>query len=223
MPEVPAAGEDHREVVLVGGGDDLGVALRAARLDHRGRPGGGYRVEPVAEREEGVRRRHRAGQYRRVTQEPASANSSSPYMGNWRVLMLEMIVFSVTIEFVFFERCAQSSQHQLPGFVDASPQFHWDLPEIEHFQCDSGVETRIDLGSRYVNGNTDSRPATSCPPRNLRDLSEYGSSRAYEQVRKSPVPAGTYPVPRDSTSRQNPTGSDRPLSRADTWEAHGML
>ena len=74
--------------------------------------------------------------------------------------MLEMIVFSVTIEFVFFERCAQSSQHQLPGFVDASPQFHWDLPEIEHFQCDSGVETRIDLGSRYVNGNTDSRPAT---------------------------------------------------------------
>ena len=53
VPEVAHPGEDHRHVVLVGGGDDLGVAHAAPRLDHApaprprparpGRPGRGRR------------------------------------------------------------------------------------------------------------------------------------------------------------------------------------
>jgi hypothetical protein len=41
VPEVTAAGEDHGEVVLVGGGDYFGVADGAARLDDGGGAGGG--------------------------------------------------------------------------------------------------------------------------------------------------------------------------------------
>ena len=40
MSEMPAAGEHHREAVFVGGGDDFGVAHRAAGL-HDGRRAGG--------------------------------------------------------------------------------------------------------------------------------------------------------------------------------------
>ena len=42
MPEVPAAGEHHRQAVLVGRGDHFGVAHRAAGL-HDGRRAGGAR------------------------------------------------------------------------------------------------------------------------------------------------------------------------------------
>jgi len=38
MSEVADAGEHHRDAVGIGGGDHLGVAVRAARLDRR--PGG---------------------------------------------------------------------------------------------------------------------------------------------------------------------------------------
>ena len=54
MLELPFPGEDHDQAVLVGRGDDLLVADRSARLDDRGHPGGGDRVEAVPEREEGV-------------------------------------------------------------------------------------------------------------------------------------------------------------------------
>ena len=59
---MPAAGEDHREPVFVGGGDDFRVAHRSAGLHDGGRAGGGDRVEPVAEREERIRCRHTAGE-----------------------------------------------------------------------------------------------------------------------------------------------------------------
>src|SRR3546814_5944356 len=39
VPEMADAGEDHGEAVLVGGGDYLVVADRAARLDHGGGAG----------------------------------------------------------------------------------------------------------------------------------------------------------------------------------------
>src|SRR4051794_9571049 len=52
--EMPFAGEDQREAVLVGGGDHLVVAHGAAGFDHRGDAGGRARVEAVAEREERV-------------------------------------------------------------------------------------------------------------------------------------------------------------------------
>ena len=55
MPEVPPSREHHRHAVLVGGGDDLGVPHRTARLDDGGRSGGRDRVESVAERKERVR------------------------------------------------------------------------------------------------------------------------------------------------------------------------
>ena len=54
MAEVAAAGEDHREALLVGGGDDLVVADRATGLDDGSRTGRGSGVEAVAEREERV-------------------------------------------------------------------------------------------------------------------------------------------------------------------------
>ena len=45
MPEMPHAGEEHRQAGLVGGGDHFLVADRAARLDHRGRAGQMNRLE----------------------------------------------------------------------------------------------------------------------------------------------------------------------------------
>ena len=57
VPEVAAAGEDHREAVLVGGGDHFRIADRAAGLDDRRRARRRERIETVAEREERVRRR----------------------------------------------------------------------------------------------------------------------------------------------------------------------
>ena len=56
VPEVAHAGEQHREAVLVGRGDDLLVAHRAARLDDRDRARLGEHVDAVAEREERVGR-----------------------------------------------------------------------------------------------------------------------------------------------------------------------
>ena len=60
MPEMPDAGEHHGDAVLVGGGDHLVVAHRAARLDDRRRAGLDRRQQPVGEGEERVRRDHRA-------------------------------------------------------------------------------------------------------------------------------------------------------------------
>lgn len=41
MPEMPHAGEHHREPRRIGGSDDLGIAQRTTGLDHRG--GAGFR------------------------------------------------------------------------------------------------------------------------------------------------------------------------------------
>ena len=74
MPEVPPAGEHHRQAVLVGGGDHFRVAHRSAGLNHRRRAGGGDRVQPIAERKERVGRRDGAGQRARraATSHPAA-------------------------------------------------------------------------------------------------------------------------------------------------------
>ena len=50
MPEVPHAGEHHRNPVLVCRGDHLGVAQRATRLDHRLDAGFSGGVDAVARR-----------------------------------------------------------------------------------------------------------------------------------------------------------------------------
>ena len=54
MQKVTLPGEDHGDAGLVGGGDDLVVAQRAAGLDHGGHAGGDSRVDAVGERVEGV-------------------------------------------------------------------------------------------------------------------------------------------------------------------------
>ena len=54
VTEVTEAGEDHGEALLVGRGDDLGVALRPARLNHGRGPGGGGGQEPVSKGKERV-------------------------------------------------------------------------------------------------------------------------------------------------------------------------
>ena len=64
VAEVAHPGEQHREAGLVGGGDDLVVADRAAGLDDRGRAGFGRREQPVGEGEEGVGRDRRADRAR---------------------------------------------------------------------------------------------------------------------------------------------------------------
>ena len=64
VPEVPDAGEDHRDAALVRGGDDLVVAHAAARLDHRGGAVVGDDVEAVAEREERIGRDDRSRERR---------------------------------------------------------------------------------------------------------------------------------------------------------------
>ena len=55
VAEVPHSREDHRQSGFVGGGDDLVVADRTARLDHRRRARFDRGKQPVGEREEGVR------------------------------------------------------------------------------------------------------------------------------------------------------------------------
>ena len=70
VPEVASAGEDHRDAVIVCGGDHLSVTNGAARL-HDGRgPGGDNRIESVAERKKGIRSGNRAGS---VIREPPSS------------------------------------------------------------------------------------------------------------------------------------------------------
>jgi hypothetical protein len=60
MPEMANAGEDHRHVALVCGGDDFLVANRAARLDRAGRAGVGSRDQAVWKREESIARNRAA-------------------------------------------------------------------------------------------------------------------------------------------------------------------
>ena len=55
MTEVAHAGKHHRHTVLVGGGNYFGVAHRATWLDDRGNACSSGGVDPVAEREEGIR------------------------------------------------------------------------------------------------------------------------------------------------------------------------
>src|SRR6185369_8187809 len=52
VPEMPHAGEHHRDAVGVRGGDHFVVAHAAARLDHGARARIGDDVEPVAEGKE---------------------------------------------------------------------------------------------------------------------------------------------------------------------------
>ena len=47
MPEMADAGEDHRHVTLVRGGDDFLIANRSARLNRAGGAGVSRRDEPV--------------------------------------------------------------------------------------------------------------------------------------------------------------------------------
>jgi len=49
MPEVADAGEHHGKAGVVGGGDNLVVADRPARLDDRGGAGLGGGQQPVGE------------------------------------------------------------------------------------------------------------------------------------------------------------------------------
>src|SRR6516225_7404935 len=60
MPEVPHAGEDHRDALLIAGGDGIGVAFGSAWLHNRGDAGASRFVDVVTEREEGVGRQHAA-------------------------------------------------------------------------------------------------------------------------------------------------------------------
>src|SRR6266850_5196536 len=61
VPEVPHAGEYHGHTVLIGGRDDLRIALAAARLNHGADAVSGGHVEVVAERKERIRGHHRTG------------------------------------------------------------------------------------------------------------------------------------------------------------------
>ena len=56
VPEMTDAGEDHRDLAFVGGGNDFLVADRAARLNRGGRARFGRRDQAIRERE----RRHRS-------------------------------------------------------------------------------------------------------------------------------------------------------------------
>jgi len=60
MPEMPLAGEDHGDAVLVAGGDNFVVAAGAARLDDRGNTRLGGAVDRVVEREKRIRGEHGA-------------------------------------------------------------------------------------------------------------------------------------------------------------------
>ncbi len=50
---------DHRQPVLIGGGDHFGIAHRSARLNDGGNPGRGCFIYPITERKERVGGEHR--------------------------------------------------------------------------------------------------------------------------------------------------------------------
>ena len=54
MAEVAHIGEDHRDAVLIGGGNHLFVANRTAGLNDAAHANGSGGINTVAEREEGV-------------------------------------------------------------------------------------------------------------------------------------------------------------------------
>src|ERR1051325_1821999 len=54
VPELPHAGEHHRDSALIGGGDYLGVLHRAPRLDDGAHPRARRFFYPVGERKERV-------------------------------------------------------------------------------------------------------------------------------------------------------------------------
>src|SRR5690606_17905158 len=60
VAKVAHAGEQHRNVRLVGGGDDFGIAQRAARLDDGAHAMARGDFDAVAKRKEGIRGQHRA-------------------------------------------------------------------------------------------------------------------------------------------------------------------
>ena len=60
VAEVAFAGEDHGDAVLVRGGDDLFIPDRSSGLDDRHGPRGYRRIEPITEREIGIRRATRS-------------------------------------------------------------------------------------------------------------------------------------------------------------------
>src|SRR5256884_3776990 len=61
MPEVAYAGEHHSHAMLIGGRDELRIALAPARLDHGADTVAGGHVEVVAKRQERIRGHDRAG------------------------------------------------------------------------------------------------------------------------------------------------------------------
>src|SRR5881394_1194927 len=61
VPEVAYAGEHHGHAMLIGGRDELRIALAAARLDHGVDTVAGGHVEVVAKRQERIRGHDRAG------------------------------------------------------------------------------------------------------------------------------------------------------------------
>ena len=60
MPEMPLAGEDHGNAVLVAGGDGFVIAAGTARLDDRGDTRLGGAVDRVVKREERIGGEHGA-------------------------------------------------------------------------------------------------------------------------------------------------------------------
>src|SRR2546421_3517571 len=62
VPEVAYAGEHHGHAMLIGGRDELRIALAAARLDHGADAVAGGHVEVVAKRQERIRGHDRTGQ-----------------------------------------------------------------------------------------------------------------------------------------------------------------
>ncbi len=60
MPEVAHAGEDHGNAMLVGSGDDFGVAHRATGLDDRSGAGGDGGEKTIGEGIEGLGSNRRA-------------------------------------------------------------------------------------------------------------------------------------------------------------------
>ena len=60
MPEMPFAGEDHWNAVLVAGGENFIIAARTARLDDRGNTRFSGAVDRIVEREKRIGGEHGA-------------------------------------------------------------------------------------------------------------------------------------------------------------------
>ncbi len=196
MPEMPAAGEHHREAALVGGCNHLRITHRSSRLhDSRG-AGVGQGVEAVAERKE------RIGRNRRSREEPGAAFITATFTASTRLICPAPTasVRSGPVKTIVFDFTCAQTLHANRSAVHSS---------AVGARC---VTTfgKSPAGQGSAASPTRSRSCARNPPRKVRDSIDptAASCATYRSPRSrragSASPRGSQERPRRETERSRP-------------------